>query len=174
MCRDLRHQRRPAADDSARRSSARICISASTRSSCDCRRWRRRSDIPDLARHLLARTAQRPIEQVSDLLTPETVDTLLEHHWKGNVRELANVMEYAYILSGGQHILPEHLPQNICQGSGPATIPLKPNWQSAPVARPMAAPVAAAPSVPLSTPTALSRIWRPDAEEIEMEQIFAC
>ena len=30
----------------------------------------RRPDIPDLARHLLARAAKRPIEQVADLLTP--------------------------------------------------------------------------------------------------------
>src|SRR5262249_17499647 len=53
----------------------------------------RRPDIPDLARHLLARAAKRPVEQVADLLTPEAVDTLLEHEWPGNVRELANVME---------------------------------------------------------------------------------
>ena len=39
----------------------------------------RRQDIPDLARHLFARTARRPVEQVSPLLTPETIDVLLEH-----------------------------------------------------------------------------------------------
>src|SRR5262249_49628710 len=62
----------------------------------------RRPDIPDLARHLLARAAKRPVEQVADLLTPEAVDTLLEHEWPGNVRELANVMEHAWILAGGK------------------------------------------------------------------------
>src|SRR5207244_3397502 len=60
----------------------------------------RRADIPDLARHLLARVARRPAEQVAPLLTPEAVDALLEHDWKGNVRELANVMEHAYIMAG--------------------------------------------------------------------------
>src|SRR5919202_1851370 len=70
----------------------------------------RRSDIPDLARHLLARAARRPAEQVAGLLSPEAVDVLLEHAWPGNVRELANVMEHAYILSGGGPITPEHLP----------------------------------------------------------------
>src|SRR5437588_3313727 len=55
----------------------------------------RRPDIPDLARHLLARAAKRPVEQVSPLLTPDAIDTLLEYHWRGNVRELDNVMEHA-------------------------------------------------------------------------------
>jgi DNA-binding NtrC family response regulator len=73
----------------------------------------RRQDIRDLARHLLARAARRPIEQVADLLSPEAVDVLLEHRWPGNVREMANVMEHAYILSGAQRITPEHLPHHL-------------------------------------------------------------
>jgi transcriptional regulator with PAS, ATPase and Fis domain len=73
----------------------------------------RRQDIPDLARHLLARAARRPAEQVADLLAPETIDVLLEHDWQGNVRELLNVMEHAYIIAGGSRILPEHLPHHI-------------------------------------------------------------
>ena len=73
----------------------------------------RRSDIPDLARHLLARAARRPADQVTELLSPEAIDVLLEHEWPGNVRELANVMEHAYIIAGGNRILPEHLPHHI-------------------------------------------------------------
>jgi DNA-binding NtrC family response regulator len=73
----------------------------------------RRADIPDLARHLLARAAKRPPEQVADLLTPEAIDVLLEHEWPGNVRELANVMEHAYIISRGGKIEADHLPHNI-------------------------------------------------------------
>ncbi len=73
----------------------------------------RREDIPDLARHLLARAARRPIEQVAERLTPEVVDALLEHEWPGNVRELANAMEYAHIMSAEQAISPEHLPADV-------------------------------------------------------------
>ncbi len=73
----------------------------------------RRADIPDLARHLLARAARRPQEQVAELLSPEAIDVLLEHDWPGNVRELANVMEHAYILSGSGPITPEHLPHHL-------------------------------------------------------------
>jgi DNA-binding NtrC family response regulator len=85
----------------------------------------RRPDIPDLARHLLARAARRPLEQVADLLSPEAIDVLLEHEWPGNVRELANVMEYAYIIAGGGQIQPEHLPRTLHSRSGqPATLSL--------------------------------------------------
>jgi DNA-binding NtrC family response regulator len=70
----------------------------------------RRADIPDLARHLLARAARRPVEQVAPLLSPEVMKALQEHDWSGNVRELANVLERAYIVAGGGRITPEHLP----------------------------------------------------------------
>ena len=73
----------------------------------------RRADIPELARYLLARAAQRPLEQVAELLSPEAVDLLLEHEWPGNVRELANAMEYSYIIAGGGRISPEHLPHTL-------------------------------------------------------------
>lgn len=84
----------------------------------------RRPDIPELARHLLARAARRPFDQIADLLTPEAIDVLLEHEWPGNVRELANVMEHAYIIAAGQKISPDHLPHHILSGgvSAPATI----------------------------------------------------
>ncbi len=84
----------------------------------------RPSDIPDLARHLLARAAKKPIEQVADRLTPETIDVLLDHEWPGNVREMVNVMEYANIISGGGAILPDHLPQHIRHGNGPEMLSL--------------------------------------------------
>src|SRR5439155_17734427 len=70
----------------------------------------RKPDIPVLARHLLARAAKRPVETVAHLLTPDTFQVLLDYHWQGNVRELANAMEYAWIMSGGQPITPLHLP----------------------------------------------------------------
>src|SRR5436190_29478 len=84
----------------------------------------RRQDIPDLARHLLSRAARRPMDQVAKLLSPEAIDVLLEHEWPGNVREMANVMEHAYILSGGQRIAPEHLPHHLrSPGASPSPAP---------------------------------------------------
>src|SRR5262245_1024042 len=73
----------------------------------------RKPDIPDLARHRLARAAKRPLESVAHLLTSETLQVLMDHHWQGNVRELANTMEYAWIMSGGQPITPLQLPHEM-------------------------------------------------------------
>jgi DNA-binding NtrC family response regulator len=114
----------------------------------------RRPDIPDLARHLLARAAKRPVEQVTPLLTPDAIDTLLEYHWRGNVRELANVMEHAWILAGGGPISTEHLPQVVRQGAGGAATISFP--------RPAASGLAAAPME--SAPKTL--------KEIEMDHIL--
>jgi DNA-binding NtrC family response regulator len=85
----------------------------------------RRADIPDLARHLLARAARRSIDQVADLMTPETVDALLEHDWPGNVRELANVMEHAFIIAGGGRIQPDHLPNHVREKAVTVPFPTK-------------------------------------------------
>jgi DNA-binding NtrC family response regulator len=73
----------------------------------------RKTDIPELARHLLARSAKRPIDQISDLLTSDAIDVMFDHEWPGNVRELANAMEYAYIVAGGGMITAAHLPQTV-------------------------------------------------------------
>jgi len=70
----------------------------------------RKPDIPDLARHLLARAAKRSVETVAHLLGPDVLGVLMDDYWQGNVRELANAMEYAWIMSGGQPITPAHLP----------------------------------------------------------------
>ncbi len=40
-------------------------------------------------------------------------DCLAVHPWPGNVRELRNAMERAALLSGGEMILPEHLPARL-------------------------------------------------------------
>jgi DNA-binding NtrC family response regulator len=73
----------------------------------------RKADIPALARHLLARAAKRPIDTVSELLTPEALQVMLDYSWPGNVREMANAMEYAWIVAGGQPIGATHLPHDV-------------------------------------------------------------
>jgi DNA-binding NtrC family response regulator len=83
----------------------------------------RRQDIPELARYLLARAARRPVDQVAGLLTPEAIDALLEYAWPGNVREMANVMEHAYIIAAGEPITSEHLPFHLRPQSPRTTVP---------------------------------------------------
>jgi DNA-binding NtrC family response regulator len=85
----------------------------------------RKADIPSLARHMLIRFAGRRGVPES-VLTPAAVEALMAHDWPGNIRELANAIERATILSGGGPIGPEHLPSPIlarrptAAGSSPA------------------------------------------------------
>ncbi len=58
----------------------------------------RKSDIPILARHFLARFASRIGRQPPEL-SQGAVSSLLEYDWPGNVRELQNTMERAVILT---------------------------------------------------------------------------
>ncbi|MCA9068524.1 MAG: sigma-54-dependent Fis family transcriptional regulator, partial [Planctomycetaceae bacterium] len=79
----------------------------------------RREDIPQLARFLIARHLKKR-EVPQDILTPAAIDVLMSYDWTGNVRELANALEHAVILSGGNPIQPEDFPRNVTRpGSKP-------------------------------------------------------
>jgi len=60
----------------------------------------RRDDIPDLARHTIARIAKRYLMPAPPL-TAEDIAWLQRYDWPGNIRELQNVIERAVILSKG-------------------------------------------------------------------------
>jgi len=57
----------------------------------------RASDVPTLARHLLAELAERHHRPLPRL-TPAAADLLMQQRWPGNVRQLSNVLERALIL----------------------------------------------------------------------------
>src|SRR5262249_43910760 len=99
----------------------------------------RRSDIPELAIHLLARAARRPVEHVQGLLSHGMLEAMCNYDWPGNVRELANAMEYAWIMAGGQTLVADHLPAHIRGGRTPAILSFPGRLPAAP-ARPPPAP----------------------------------
>ncbi len=68
----------------------------------------RREDIPQLARWLLERIAQRLVRPPPGL-SPEAEKVLLGYSYPGNVRELRNVLERALILEAGPQITPASL-----------------------------------------------------------------
>jgi DNA-binding NtrC family response regulator len=72
----------------------------------------RKTDIAALARHMLGRFGGRRGAPDS-VLTPAVLDALMTHDWPGNIRELANAIERATILSGGGPIGTEHLPAQL-------------------------------------------------------------
>lgn len=74
----------------------------------------RQEDIPLLAQHFLNKLGG-PAE-----VTPQVMAALSAYAWKGNVRELENVMERAVILARGETIQLYHLPEEF-QALGTAT-----------------------------------------------------
>ena len=48
-------------------------------------------------------------------ISPECVTLLNAYDWPGNVREIKNVIHRAAIICSGEILLPEHLPQRLCQ-----------------------------------------------------------
>ncbi len=73
-------------------------------------------DVVQLAEYMMARYQKRrgtaPIK-----LTTEAIAVLKQHPWKGNVRELANAIEYALTLCDGQRILAVDLPESLRSGA---------------------------------------------------------
>ncbi|MAT12714.1 MAG: transcriptional regulator [Rhodopirellula sp.] len=87
----------------------------------------RRDDIPLLAAHLYERQqglvgSTKDNLQYLNVFTPKAITALETAEWKGNVRELANVIEHASILCDELPISIQHLPQRI--HSGEATPPV--------------------------------------------------
>ena len=73
----------------------------------------RRSDIPLLVQHFLERYGEEN-DKGDDLeLTLEALDQLQKHHWPGNVRELENVIERAVVLTTGNRIGADLIPDTV-------------------------------------------------------------
>jgi len=74
----------------------------------------RRDDIPLLSEYFLNRIAtgrNEPLKRLSDA----TLAVLMDYGWPGNVRELENALERAVILSSGDEIGPDSLPERISE-----------------------------------------------------------
>lgn len=68
----------------------------------------RGEDVILLAEYFLKKFANE-YKKECKVLSDETKEVLLNHRWKGNVRELRNLMERIVILCDGEVIKPEHL-----------------------------------------------------------------
>ncbi len=70
-------------------------------------------DVPLLVAHFVARFNHDMRRQVRTV-TPEAMELLSAYHWPGNVRQLRNVIERAFILyASAEELRPEHLPTEL-------------------------------------------------------------
>ncbi len=80
----------------------------------------RREDIPLLAEHFLSEIAERNVKLIRGF-SPQAMDLLVRNRWKGNVRELENVVERAVIMARGDLIQTSDLPGHITdEGDAPS------------------------------------------------------
>ena len=81
----------------------------------------RSSDIPELACHLLSGhqpALMKRAKSINDVFEASVLEKFLAHQWPGNIRELANVIEYAAIICDKLPIGPADLPQSMSQPVG--------------------------------------------------------
>jgi two-component system response regulator AtoC len=76
----------------------------------------RREDIALLCVHFVERMNARMGLAITGV-TPEAMRLLIEHEWPGNVRELENTVERAMVMSEGQQIDVDSLPEKLRSGS---------------------------------------------------------
>ncbi len=68
----------------------------------------RKEDIPLLIDHFLKKSAEN-----HKRISPEAIGILMDYSWKGNVRELENVIERIALLSDKDEITPRDLPSEV-------------------------------------------------------------
>lgn len=81
----------------------------------------RKEDIPLLAEHFIARFNKLRNKKILGL-SYDTLAIFMNHDWPGNIRELENAIEHAFILCSSGLIQPPHLPEHLRPDfrSGPA------------------------------------------------------
>jgi two-component system response regulator HydG len=67
----------------------------------------RRGDIPQLVHHLMRRLNAK-LRTAFVAVDPDALRMLVEQPWKGNVRELENILERAMVLGGGHTLSLQH------------------------------------------------------------------
>ncbi len=75
----------------------------------------RREDVPELVRHFLGIYCEEN-DRDTMLVEPAASDALQAYDWPGNVRELQNYVERAVVLSPGDELTCELLPEAVLSG----------------------------------------------------------
>jgi two-component system response regulator AtoC len=76
----------------------------------------RREDIPLLVWHFLKKYSAETGKEIKEI-TPDAMNALVAYEWRGNVRELENVIERAVVMSEGPIITTEYLPEGLVKSA---------------------------------------------------------
>lgn len=82
----------------------------------------RREDIPLLVDTFVRQFSGEMNREVKTV-SPEVMNILINHRWKGNIRELKNILERAVILGDGETIVADDLPDEIRYNEASSTSP---------------------------------------------------
>ncbi len=78
----------------------------------------RRDDIPLLVHHFINKYNKQMNRRVKGVES-SVMQMLMQRTWKGEVRELENIIERLMIFANGEILLAKDLPQDVLAGSGP-------------------------------------------------------
>ena len=70
-----------------------------------------------LALHFIEKFSEEHKKQIK-LIGKDALNILISYEWPGNVRELGNVIERAVVLSHGETITPDYLPDKLKKSGG--------------------------------------------------------
>ena len=82
----------------------------------------RREDIPLLVEHFLKRLNLKMDKRILSV-SPEVMDLFMRYDFPGNIRELENAIEHAFVLCRSSQIEREHLPGELIDKTRERTIP---------------------------------------------------
>ncbi|WP_432697593.1 nitrogen regulation protein NR(I) [Marinobacterium sp. YM272] len=89
----------------------------------------RREDIPRLARHFLAHSAEE-LAVEPKTLREETENFLCDLPWPGNVRQLENICRWLTVMASGREVLISDLPTELIE-SQEEGVPVAGSWEQA-------------------------------------------
>jgi two-component system, NtrC family, response regulator HydG len=82
----------------------------------------RKEDIPLLINVFIDRLNIKTHKAIKGL-SHDAMEIFMEYHWPGNIRELKNAIEYAFVITQGPTIQLEHLPKKIASAQKTAIFP---------------------------------------------------
>ena len=82
---------------------------------------KRKEDIPYLANVILEKMNKMHLKQIRGI-HPHVIEVFNNYDWPGNIRELENLIERAYILESTSTLIPDNFPNELFESESPSTV----------------------------------------------------